>query len=285
MAKYGVIDIGSNSVRLMMSSNGETLYKKVKITKLAEGLLESSILSDKAIERTATAVKDFYVHAVNSGADKVMAFATAAVRSAENGYSFTKRVKEICGLTVEVISGETEARIGYLGALNGKDGGVIDIGGASSEITVVKSGKSVYSFSLNMGSVKIADACGQDKERVDVFLTEKIKEYGVIPNAEFYAIGGTATTVSAIMQELEIYDPNKVEGYKIEIKPLKDLCDKLFSLTVEERKKLKGLQPERAEVIAGGAMLLLKIMEKLSIGYLTVSERDNLEGYLTEKNL
>ena len=281
--KYGVIDIGSNSVRLMMSDGVKTLYKKVITTKLGEGVSLFPVLKETAIERTVDGVRTLYGDALADGADKVYAFATAAVRSAENGNVFIDRVKQVVGLNVEVVSGEVEAFLGLSGALNGKDGGIIDIGGASTEITLSKDGQTVYSHSLNLGVVRLVDLCGQDEVLIRNTCKEKIKEYGLVPKTNFYAIGGTATSLAGIDLELEVYDPKKVHGYRLTVEDVSRLAKKLISLSVEERKKLKGLQPARAEVIAGGAILLEEIMKMLGVNYITVSESDNLEGYLTYK--
>ncbi len=281
--KVGVIDVGSNSVRLMLSKDGIAIFKKVQVTRLAEGLADKSVLTESAITRTANAVRDFYRLALQNGAKKVYAFATAAVRQSENGKAFTDRVEELCGLKVDVIDGETEAEIGYMGALQGADGGIIDVGGASTEITVVKNCLPVYGKSLNIGSVRVTTACGQAEEKAVEFIADAVKEYGEVPSSNFYGIGGTATTLVAIAEELEIYDPAKVDGYKLTRQKVSELTKKLYGLSVEERQKLKGLQPERAEVIAGGSAILSAVMEMLNVDYITVSEKDNLEGYLIKK--
>lgn len=281
--KYAVIDVGSNSVRLMLSDGIDTLYKKVNTTKLAEGMEEQRKLTQVAIERTAKAVADFYTQAKKDIADKIFVFATAAVRQAKNGNEFVNAVKKLCGADVDVVSGGIEAELGYLGALGGKDGGVIDVGGASSEIIVVKNKKVIYSHSLDLGAVKLKDACGQDFNSVEKVTAEKLKEYGIVPKTQFYAIGGTATSLVALELELEPYDPKMVDGYVLTKLNLSNLVDKLFSLTVEERKKLKGMFPPRAEVIAGGAKLLLDVMTLVGVDEIIVSERDNLEGYLIKR--
>ena len=264
----------------MMNNGRKTLYKRVKITALAENMGKERVLTEVAIKRTALAVSEFVQHAKEQNADRIYAFATAAVRYAVNASDFLTCVKELAGVDVEVVSGEMEAELGYKGALNGKDGGVIDIGGASAEVVVVKDNQKLYSKSLDIGVVKIKDACGQDKECVREFCLEKILQYGDIPNGQFFGIGGTATSIAAIMLKLKRYDPEKVNGFNIEVTQLKKLVDDLFSMSIEQRRNLKGLQPERTEVIAGGAMLLLLIMKKIGLDYITVSESDNLEGYL-----
>lgn len=280
---YSVIDIGSNSVRLMFNDGYNTLSKEISTTRLAEGMGEEKVLTNVAINRTVHAVANFYKKAIEKKSDQIYIFATAAVRQAKNKNDFVMAVKKRCGVAVEIISGEEEAELGYLGALNGLDGAVIDVGGASSEIIVVKDKKPLYFKSLDVGAVKIKDECGQDFITVQDFVLDRIKEYGNVPSSTFYAIGGTATSIAALILELEVYDSKKVDGFVIDKNILSDLVEKLFSLSVEERKKLKGMHPPRAEVIAGGAKLLLEIMNKININTLIVSEKDNLEGYLIKR--
>ncbi|MBS1456024.1 MAG: hypothetical protein HP008_03045 [Clostridia bacterium] len=273
------IDIGSNSVRLMLYENGVTTDKFVKVTKLADGLFSSGTLNPEAIKRTAEAV-DFYVKkAVSSGADKVYAFATAAVRQAKNGKEFCDVVLKDSGIKIDVVSGETEAKLGLTGVLKGKDGGIIDIGGASSEIAVVKNGELVYSYSLPYGVVKIKDACGNNYFKTDDFTKEKIKEYGFIPSGKFYGIGGTATQIAAIALKLAVYDRNKVNGYVLTENTVKAVIDEVNGKTTEELKAVTGLDPARADVILGGAVMLKNIMERIGVSQIIVSEDDNLEGY------
>ncbi len=281
--KVGVIDVGSNSVRLMLAEGDKAVYKKIIVTRLAEGLCGKSVLKADAIERTAKAIFTLVEDARLDGASDIFAFATASVRQSENGKAFTDRVKELCGVEVEVIDGETEAEIGYLGALNGRDGGIIDIGGASTEIIAVINGSPVYLKSLDIGSVRIFNACGQDRALAEKFIKDKIKEYGEIPKLSYCGIGGTATSLASLIQGLEPYDPTKTDGYVLTKIAVKEIAEKLYATPVEERKKLKGLQRERAEVIAGGALLLSVIMETQNLDYITVSEKDNLEGYLIKK--
>jgi len=281
--KYAVIDIGSNSVRLMLGDGNTTFYKLVKTTRLAEGMLDSNILTADAIKRTVSAVSFFVDRAKEEDVDGIYIFATAATRKAENRNKFLLAIKNACGYDVDVVSGEVEARLGYVGALGGCDGGIIDVVGASTEITVVDGGCSIYTKSIELGAVSLTDKCGQDMLKADCFVNEKILEYGKVPGSKFYSIGGTATSIAAMLQELEPYDPNKVDGYTVSIDQLNDLKQRLYLLSVEEREKLKGLQPERAKVIANGVNILLSLMSKFNINEITVSEKDNLEGYLKLK--
>lgn len=281
-----VIDVGSNSVRLLLSRNGVTLFKGVKVTKLAEGVLSTSTLNINAINRTVDAVKDFCDYARNNDAKSIHVFATAGVRQAKNGKDFVDKVKEVCNLTVDVISGGIEAKIGALGALNGENGGLLDIGGASTEITVLKDGETIYSKSINIGAVRLCEKFNGSLIDLEEYLDSVLSEFSSIPKVGFTAIGGTATSVVSMLLKLCPYDPNKVDGFHLKKSDVFSVMNKLFSMTNNERKNIVGLQPERSEVIPFGTMILYKIMQFLGINYLTVSEKDNLEGYLkfiTEK--
>ena len=280
--KIAAIDIGSNSVRLMMWADGKTLYKRLNTTRLGEGLVSTGMMTEQAISRTATAIRDFIAQAKADGAQRVYAFATAAVRSASNHADFLKQVKSVAGIDVDVISGGEEARIGILGALGNDDGGIIDVGGASTEITVQRGGVRLYSHSANIGTVRLADACGRDKEVLSRYISGAIVEYGAVPAAglTMYAIGGTATTMASVALGLEKYDPAIVDGTKVTLQAAERMAEDFLSMSVEDIKNVKGMEPRRADVIGGGCLLMCRIMDMLGIDSVTVSEKDNLEGYV-----
>ena len=282
---YAVIDIGSNSVRLMVSNGEKTIYKINEITKLAKGQGEDGALETQAIERTALAVFNYYKKATNEGVEKIYAFATASVRKAPNKSQFINRVKELCGLEVKVVSGEEEALLGANGSLGDNDGVVIDVGGASTEITVKSKTQIIYSKSVNVGAVFLNEKFGQNQSLIENYLSEVIKEFGEVPKTStknVVGVGGTATTVSAMLLQLEKYDPLKVDGFKVEKNQLISLKNSLFKMTLEEKKQIKGLQAGRAEVIAGGLAILCAVLEYIKQNSITSSEKDNLEGYLAK---
>ena len=286
MMKFAVIDVGSNSVRLMFVADGKVLYKALETTRLGEGLAEKPCLKQEAIHRSAFAVSRFYERAKAEGAEEVFVFATAAVRTALNRAEFLDRVRELCGLTVEVISGEEEAEIGILGALGNRDGGVIDIGGASTEIVVKRQGTLVYKKSVDIGVVRLKDKCGREKAALKKEAELASSAYGEIPlKGEIYAIGGTATTLASLTLGLTEYSSEKVTGAVIAKAQMVELADKLLSMPVEEIAKLPCMPKGRADVLAGGAVLFATLMENLGFERLIVSDRDNLEGYAIKKGL
>ncbi len=282
--KLAVMDVGSNSVRIMYVENEKPLKKEICVTKIAKGLGSQLILQSDAIERTANALSLYYQKAKEWGAKEIYIFATEAVRKAKNRNEFLDKVYSLCGAKIDVVSGEQEALLGLHGALNFSDGTVIDIGGASTEIIVRKNGDVVYLKSLNVGVVSLTEKFDQSQNQIEEYLRDKLDEYGAIPVNNAFGIGGTATSLAGISIGEE-YDPKKVHGYELSKSDIKNLTKKLYSLSVKERENLKGLQKERAEVIGSGATLLYSIMQKFSIDKITVSEADNLEGYLYSKVL
>ncbi len=285
MQKFAVIDIGSNSVRLMFVADGKVLYKTLATTRLGEGIADSLRLKPEAIARSAQAVAGFHRRATEEGAKAVYAFATAAVRSAENGGEFLKAVKMLCGLEVQVLSGETEAEIGIAGALGLRDGAVIDVGGASTEIVVRKSGRFEYKKSVNVGVVRLKDSCGRDASKLYAASENAAIQFGIVPASPLYAIGGTATTLASLALGLTEYDGEKITGTVITATQMRGMADRLLQTPVEEIAKMPCMSAGRADVLAGGAALLATLMEKLGFESVTVSDRDNLEGYAIKMGL
>lgn len=282
--KAGIIDIGSNSVRLMMWADGKTLYKRMTTTRLGDGLNFSRTLKREAIERTVEAIADFKAQAEEGGAGEVLAFATAAVRSSDNPEEFLSAVKNKCGLTVEVLSGEQEAAVGLYGALGNGDGGIIDVGGASTEVTARSNGKIIYSHSASVGTVRILDAAGRDLDKIKSFVAEKISEYGAcdLGGCNMYAVGGTATRLAHIKHNLKEYRPDISHGTVMTAQEIHKLAKELTKAPVEEIRRTT-ICTKSADLIGGGAELLASVMDKFGIEKITVSESDNLEGYAIYK--
>jgi len=287
VAKIAVIDIGSNSVRLMVMTNGKTLYKRINTTRLGEGLASTGALSPSAILRTSSAVRDFYLEAVGENCGSVFAFATSAVRSALNGGELVSAVRALCPLEVDVISGEKEAEIGLLGAVGDVDGGILDVGGGSSELIYRVNGQIKYSYSLNMGVVRLFDFCGRDEKKLIEKINSAVSEYGDIKiTVPVYGIGGSATSLAAVKNKLKVYSPSAVEGTEITAEEAERLGRELLAMSPERIvEEYPSVPYSRAEVLGGGALLISAILIRTGIEKIIVSERDNLEGYAAIRGL
>lgn len=277
--KTGIIDVGSNSVRLALMADGKTLYKTLATTRLGEGLAATGRISEAAIERTASAILNLRNKALSDGAEEVFAFATAAVRSATNKADFLARVQKD-GIEVDVISGEEEAKLGLAGAVGNADGGIIDVGGASTEVSVRSGGKIIYSESVNIGTVRLFDLAGRDRAKLEKVISERLNEYGDFSAAQYkmYAIGGTASRLASVIHGLKEYRPEITDGTKVTLGELNFYADKLLTMPVGEI-RATTICANSADIVGGGCLLTYSVMQRFGIDEITVSESDNLEGY------
>lgn len=281
--KYAVIDIGSNSVRLMLSDGVTTLGKRLESTRLSEGLSLSGALSADAIERTARAVANFASEAKAEKCDVVYAFATEAVRSASNGAAFVARCARD-GVEVDVLPGGDEAKLGFWGAYSGGRQAVLDIGGASTELAIGSESGLEYGKSLHIGSVRIRDLCGEDIAAIKALAASTVKQYGAVPTfGKLISIGGTGSTLVSVDKAMKVYDTTRVHGAVLTRARVEEIAMKIHSVPMAEREKIAGLPTGRKDVVVGAALLMCEVMDFLGAAEITVSESDNQEGYLKLK--
>ncbi len=275
MKNYAYIDVGSNSVRLLL--NGK---KRITNTQLAEKLVPGGALLPEAVARTAEAVKSFRRFALDNGAEEVFVFATEAVRSAKNGDVF-RAALAADGVELDVLSPQLEAKIGFDGAYYGKGEfqAVLDVGGASSELAVGNDKGLVYSHSLPLGAVRIKDY-SLDRKTVEKLVNERVCEYGKVPPfSEMVTIGGTTSSLVAVRDGIEPYDPEKIHLKKITYDEMEKTVSRILATPVEKRAEIKGMHPQKILILPAGILLVMGIMRYLSLEEITVSENDNLEGY------
>lgn len=277
-----VIDIGSNSVRLLIDEHKKVAKKDVLTTTLGDGLALTGKLNEEAMLRTEKAVTEFVQKARSCRADNIYIFGTEAMRAAENGVAFKQRLEKSTGLKVDVISGETEAKLGLMGALSDMPGGeitIIDIGGASVEIVRGDEKRITYLKSLPLGMVRLIDLAGTVREDIERYVNEHICEFGFVCGVEAVAIGGTATSLASMDLNQKTYDPYEVHGHVLTLHALKKLTDRIFA-SKDLLKDFPSLPEKRARIIGHGAIMLTALLEYLGLEQTTVSERDNMEGYL-----
>ena len=277
--RLGIIDIGSNSVRLLLWADGRSIYKLVETTRLGEGLAATGMLSAQAMRRTADAVAAFAERAAQDGAERVAAFATAAARRASNGQDFVRLIRQTCGLEVDIVSGEQEARLALTGALGGGDGGVVDVGGASTEITVSACGSVIYAHSVDIGAVRLKDTCGEDLSALRAAIADAVGQFRDVPPCALTAVGGTATCLAALEKGIRPYDPDAIEGTVLTAARIGEWGERLLAMPQEERLALRGMDARRADILGGAALLLQAAILRAGADRVSVSDRDNLEGY------
>jgi exopolyphosphatase/guanosine-5'-triphosphate,3'-diphosphate pyrophosphatase len=298
MKKIAAIDIGTNSMRLLLCEYGKQGFghkeKHLIVTRMGQGLSASGVISEDAMKRNLDALSVFKAKAELYGAQELIAIATSAVRDAENREEFVNAAKEQTGIEIKVISGDLEADLGITGVVNdyiaeSADILVIDIGGGSTELVLGGVQGVKYSKSVNAGTVRMTErfitshplidheTMNLNKNLMQLF-EEPISHLKKLNIKKAVAIGGTATTIAAIYHSMCIYDPQKVHNTVIDFAYLQNLLEKLKNMTVEQRYEIKGLQKERADVIPAGIIIMIHIMKSLGLQCYVASENDNLEG-------
>ncbi|MDK2887324.1 exopolyphosphatase / guanosine-5'-triphosphate,3'-diphosphate pyrophosphatase [Desulfofundulus australicus DSM 11792] len=282
--RIAVIDIGTNSTRLLVADvQGEKVERVVHFdlvtTRLGEGI-GSGYLKKEAIRRTCGTLKHFLERSHSLRVERVIAAATSAVRDARNREEFLEEARR-AGLEVTVLSGEEEAYLSYLGVVAGlavKRSGlvVMDVGGGSTEF-IWPQGDLLYCRSVNVGAVRMTEG-GHDDAAISRLLSPVLEQVRLNSPRHLVGVGGTVTTCAAMVQKLAVYDPDRVHGFVISIEEVEDLLDVLSRCTLEERRRLPGLQPERADIITAGLRIVRLVMRELNISCLQVSETDIMHG-------
>jgi len=280
------IDIGTNSCRLLIADveagRYEVIRRELNSTRLGQGVDANKKLAPEAIERTIICLREFIGIISELGVECCRAVATSAVREAANRHEFIDRIYRECGLTVDVIDGEEEAVLSYRGVECGlrleSPPLVVDLGGGSCEF-ILQAGEDRLAISLPLGAVRATEA-GYGPDDIQAILSpllsfrKKYREYPMV------FVGGTATTLVAIKLALPEYDSRLVHGQALSFEEIEDVYQLLISLPLSIRKRLPGLQPERADIILAGALIVLEIMKFLDRSRITVSETDILDGII-----
>jgi exopolyphosphatase/guanosine-5'-triphosphate,3'-diphosphate pyrophosphatase len=296
------IDIGTNSVRLLVADltphPPRALASGLRITRLGAGLDESGMITAASAAATVEAVGEFAARARSLGADGLFLFGTAALREAANGAEVADRLRAAAGAPVRILSGGEEAYITYRGVLMGHPVSglamVLDIGGGSTEfITGSASGRAanpseIRSHSLPLGSVRHAERHirSDPPSRAELAAlhgdVRELVRRGVDGRAaeRLYGVAGSVTQLVALELEMDPYDPSRVDGYWLSRETVTRWMDRLSALTVEERRVLPGIVPERAETIIAGTVILEETIAALGLEGLVVSEYDSLWGAL-----
>ena len=298
MQKVAVIGIGSNSVRMLIAlveKDGFTrLTRDREGTRLFAGLDEQGNLSPDSMKRTAAAVERMAVSARKIGCDRLNIFATSASRDARNGETFLNLLREKTGEEPEIISGEEEAILSFMGATEvAPEGtgtcGVIDIGGGSTELVVGEKDRIDLALSCQMGAVRLFRLLrideAKDMPAVEAAAAEVLAEKWNMVKAPpvpktWIGTGGTFTALAALVRGIRWTDRTYMHGTRIPRNSVQEIGEKLAGMPVEERLKLEGLQPSRADIVVHGICILLGVMDFLGIDSILVSEYGNLDGYI-----
>jgi exopolyphosphatase / guanosine-5'-triphosphate,3'-diphosphate pyrophosphatase len=295
--RVAVVDIGTNSTRLLVADvdDGKVteLERHSTVTRLGRGVDTSGQLAADAIEDVCGTVGEYIAVYEPLSPDVVTAIATSAVRDARNSGVFLAELRERFALQARMLDGAEEARLTYLGASADRppvDGTlVVDIGGGSTEL-VFGSGPEVdFYASLQAGTVRHTERyLTTDPPAADDLeaLADDVRDliFAELSNADFFtvnegiAVAGTPTSLAAIEQELDPYDPDRVHGFKLTLDSIQRMCSMLASMPLEERLEVTGLHPGRAPTIVAGVVILIQVMRAFGLHEIEVSEHDILYG-------
>ena len=290
-----IIDIGTNSVRLLLAEKDEKeewkiLKKDLRSTRLGEGMTDKAYIGKGPQERTLKAIEEFAAAARLEGADEIFAYGTSIMRDAANGPAFSDEVTSAVGIPVRILSGKEEAYYSYIGAAgtSGVVTSVVDIGGGSTEICMGFGTDIGMRHSFRLGCVRCSKQFDTTTPRgvaelkkhcFDLFRHTELMQ-SVKNVKRWIGVGGTVTSMAAMLQELELYDSAKVQDFVIHQDDVNRMLKKLCAMSYDDKCHLTGLMPERADIIVAGVAILDALMEYFALPEIIVSDRDLSEGLL-----
>ena len=300
MSKYAILDIGTNSIKFFVAEikNGRiiSVIDTNNISRLGEGLQKTGKISPEAMERNIKVLADFLKTAKKEQVEEITAVGTMCLRTASNAAEFIKKANESLGLDIQVIEGEEEARLSYLAILStlgieAKNVIVFDTGGGSTEFIFGAGTKLKNRISLNIGAVYptekflVSDPVTDEELKMTTdYVKNFFSEHNLSGNPDvLFGIGGTVTSLGAVKHKMEKYNPQIIQGSKMELEEVERQIALYKNKTIAERRKIVGLQPKRADVILAGAIIVKTIMETFGKHEFIISDRGLRHGLMFDK--
>lgn len=293
-----VLDIGSNTILVTVGRKKgdgavQILWDEGQVVRMSEGLKDGGKLKPEAKQRVLAAMEKFRGIAQHHGAESIIAAGTAAFRRASDGPAFAQEITDKLGIPVRILTGDEEAGYSFASAQfdfgQGHETlGMIDIGGGSTEFVYGEQGPR---FSLSIGTVRLTEALLTGHPIVDLEWNKLLEEIDgqlqslpkeKIPEV-WAAVAATPASLAAVLLQLPVYEPEKIHGFRLKKSDLSELLQKLRALSLEERKKLPGMHPDRAELLPVGGAILWRSMEYLGLSQLLVSDHGLRYGILYEE--
>jgi exopolyphosphatase / guanosine-5'-triphosphate,3'-diphosphate pyrophosphatase len=294
-----VVDIGSNSTRLLIAELHDQrvteLVRRTEVTRLGAGVDADGRLRDDAMERVFTTLAAYRSEIDRHHCDNAVAVLTSAVRDSANGVQFAAQVRDRYGLEPHVLSGDDEAQLTFIGATSERDRSdltptlVLDIGGGSTEVVIGTGSEVVFHVSTQAGVVRQTERhlhddpppqAQLDQLAADVrrILRDAVPESRRDTVQRGIGVAGTATSLAAIAQALDPYDPERVHGYRLSAAESDRILGELSRLPLAERRGVPGLHPDRAPTIVAGAVILREVLSLFGLREIEISEHDILRG-------
>jgi exopolyphosphatase/guanosine-5'-triphosphate,3'-diphosphate pyrophosphatase len=290
--KLAAFDVGSNTVLMLVVERGtddklHVLADLSRITRLGRGIDANGHLDPESAVRTLNTIAEFADKARALDVEKIVGVATAALRDASDASDFLARVKQRTGITLEIITGQTEAQLSYLSTQKGLGLSpadkllIVDIGGGLTELIRAESDRALEVVSLQLGSVRLTERIihqdppsASEAEILRGTVDKALDQLGWNYHPDkMVGIAGTVTTLCAIALGLERYSPESVHGYRLGAEEISRLIELLGSMPLERRKQLPGMEPGRADVLFAGGVILERVMNYFGCGEVTVSDQ------------
>lgn len=301
MSITAVIDVGTNSVKVLVADGGRDLLRALETTRLGEGLAGSGVLSPAAMERTAAAVSGFAARARELGAGTVTVVGNAACRRAGNTAELAARIEQECGLGLTVLTGEQEASLSFTGALRrlpriAGNTLVVDIGGGSTELTVGVD-EPHRAASIPVGAVTATESDlttdpprPEDLTNVIGAVQDELEELGrlhpeMLTASRVVGIAGTIVTVAAVEIGQAMFDEEALHGFVLTREAAEDVFRTLATESLADRVRNPGLPTERADIIVAGCCILVGVMRRLQLQEITVSTGSLRDGVIERGRL
>lgn len=302
--RAAVIDIGTNSIKLLVAERTrggyKTLEERVKVVRLGDGLSKSGCLGREAMLRAETAIVSFVLLAKKRRIDEMAVYGTHAIRKAGNGARFAKKIKEKTGIDLKILSGDEEALFSFSAAFQtlGKEGRalVFDAGGGSTEFILGTGGRPECSASTPIGALTIFDECmsANDPPKRSEFMAAKRLALKAFKRADrvvdearkkdfsLVGVGGLISVLSSVAMQLERFNRERISGSVLTKSEIENQIGMYGSLALEQRKKIPGMPGNRARIAPAGAVLALSILEYTGKDALTVSACGLRHGAMAE---
>ncbi|HEY2543676.1 MAG TPA: hypothetical protein VGH92_11570 [Gaiellaceae bacterium] len=265
--RVAAVDLGTNTTRLLVADvdggRVDEIHRESHVTRLGEGVDARRRLLPLPIARVRNVLTEYRRTLESLGAERTLAVATSAVRDAENGEAFLGEVEWSYGFATRLASGDDEAELTRLGVSPPPGALVLDIGGGSTELILDE-----FHVSLPMGSVRFTERYGEDVDRIGA------EARALLPDLSPRAAVGVAGTVT----QLAAFDTDEVHGFVLTRTRAREQLDLLAGMTVDERRRLPRMEPDRAPVIVAGAGILLAVLDAYGLDAIEVSVRDLLDG-------
>ena len=281
--RVGAIDLGTNSTRLLVADVEDGRVREVgrglRITRLGEGVDERRRLLPEPVARVRNVLSEYRRELDRLGAERTLAVATSAVRDAENGEAFLGEVEWSYGFTTRLLSGDDEALLTFRGVNAGRaiEPGtlIVDIGGGSTELILGGPSGVAHHESLDVGCVRLTERFGEDTGAAGGYVAGLLPELDV---RTAIGVAGTITALAALDLGLRDYDPERVHGHVLTAAAVDEQLRRLAALPLDERRRVPGLEPERAPVIVAGAAILSEVLRRYGLTAIEASEHDILHG-------